>query len=641
MIEADKKLEILKEHNPFISSSTGDPWIQKYPNVESINQNVFSFIHNIISQKQRDLSNSFAGLILGEAGSGKTHIISRMLEQSKQQESPYLFSYIQPIEDPGQTFRYLLREIVISLSRPLDENVKTSQLDIILGRILVELLEKKIRVKKAPSMTQQEFIDKLTENPLSYLESKEMKTVFRHKMVGKTGQSYFLSQYSGIYEEFLTVLFHYRLPYLRNAALSWLKGVTLDEVNSRLLNVKDRSEMTAAALEQEARDILFSIGLLLARYGQMLVICFDRLENLDSDEHVFSFGKMLEFLVDSVQAMLPIAFFRGQLWEERFRNKLNEHVVTRLQTNKAVLEACNTDQALEIIRSRLSYAFGSEISEDVFPFNEDDLKRSFQVELLSPREVIIEANTKLRKILGQTSSRKILSFYDKLLDEFQVQYKILRKDLNQCPPDRNRLRNTLMLYLKNIPAGIGFEITSIFPIRDEDDYVDCACKIRFNGDESIDTAFIIDDSLHHNSVNARLKKGIELLEQNVNSKVYYIRDRRCKFPGPDVWKNTNKTLKRFKENGGIVIKLNQDQVAAWYALTFLLYKVNEGDSIIVENDNKQRAITAEEFSEFIQKHLHNPKTLSFVDMDRNILKSRTADRLKRKRMQKMSVLNLV
>ena len=84
-----------------------------------------------------------------------------------------------------------------------------------------------------------------------------------------------------------------------------------------------------------------SLGFLLTRYQQPLVVCFDRLENLETDEHIHALGKMVEFLVDKAQAMLPVVCFRGMQWEEKFRHKLNQHVSSRLETNKFELRGCH------------------------------------------------------------------------------------------------------------------------------------------------------------------------------------------------------------------------------------------------------------------------------------------------------------
>lgn len=137
-----EKLDILKERNPFTSSSAGDPWEGKYPDVESVNRNAFEGICQLIKQKSADPAENFAGLVLGDVGSGKTHLIGRILEYGKRAEPPFSFAYIQPIEDPEQPYRYLLREVMVNLCHPVDGASGMSRLDRILAEIFKEEVEK-------------------------------------------------------------------------------------------------------------------------------------------------------------------------------------------------------------------------------------------------------------------------------------------------------------------------------------------------------------------------------------------------------------------------------------------------------------------------------------------------------------------
>ena len=115
----------------------------------------------------------------------------------------------------------------------------------------------------------------------------------------------------------------------------------------------------------------------MTRYHQPLVVCFDRLENLETDEHIHALGKMVEFLVDKAQAMLPVVCFRGMQWEEKFRHKLNQHISSRLETNKFELRGCTPEQALAIVRSRLAAVPGNEQGETLFPSTRKNCSKRF------------------------------------------------------------------------------------------------------------------------------------------------------------------------------------------------------------------------------------------------------------------------
>lgn len=638
-MENHQKLETLKLRNPFISASISDPWTDTEPDVPSIHQDVFDFILQAIEQKRTRPQSGIAGLILGEAGAGKTHLITRLHKRALKDFKTLLFSYIQPIEDPGQTFRYLLKEIVINLCRPIVANKPVTQLDILLGRVLTELLIKKIRIKQITSVEQRELIKKQKADPTFFYRSALLQKVMNSMALEKFGSDFLLTEYPNLDEQFLKTFFRFRLAHLRAPALSWLKGVVLDEADAQALDVAGRLKANDSFLEQEARTILFSLGLLLARYNYVLLVCFDRMENLETEAHLFAFGKMVELLVDQVPAMLPLAFFRGQLWEERFKPRLNEHVVSRLATNRMILKGCDLEAALNIVQARLAFAYELTPSDDFFPFEKEQLEASFGREVLSPREVIIEANEQLKRILGDARTTKTIAAGEKLHEEFTRQFNQLMNNIDSVSPDRLRLRHTLNLYLKSYPSQATIKLQAIDFTGENKDTISFICTFREETAGSFTIAFIIDDAEHHKSVNATLLKAIEYQEQSPSHTVFYIRDRKSKFPGPDVWKATHKTLARFKDGGGIFIKLNRAQAMAWYALTFLHYKVVERNVSIPLPNNRTRPVTENEFMEFVSGIIHNRQQKNLFDLDERILRLRV-DQLKKRRLKKLAGLEM-
>ncbi len=639
MIDASSKIEILKTDNPFVSSSTGDPWTNRFPDIESINEKAYALISRLIDQKLKNIQDGMTCLIIGEAGAGKTHLISRLLKRKIRNNSSFLFSYIQPIEDPDQTFRYLLREIAVSLCRPIKRGRITTQLDGLFGLLLADLLEKKLRIKSITKESQQKYIKELRKNPLKYLKSRTLRSVLKNARFDQIASEFLVNSFSGIDKNFVDVFLKYRWMRHRPNVTSWLKSAVLDEKDCEELGAAKRIEMSESALEQEARGILYSMGMMLGKYRRLLVVCFDRMENLHSLDHVVSFGKMLEFLVDTSSAMLPIAFFRGQLWEERFCQELNQHVVSRLQSNKAVLTGCNSSDALNVIKARLSFVFQEDIGDDFYPFDKQNLTRIFGSEILSPREIIFEANQNLNELLDNSQFDQSESVNDVLMTLLKKEYSTLKKNFKETTPDRMRLRRALSIYLNSIPKQSNFQVVSVAFAKNDKSYIDCECEIDIADKGKTKIAFIIDDSLHHRSVDAKLKRGIEFLENSVTNKVYYIRERRSKFPGAEVWKNTNKTLKRFKDKGGTDVRLSRNQAAFWYALTFACYKIVDGEITFQSGTNGLKTVSKDRFIEFTTNSLHNQQSLSFKDLDKAIQKPRI-DKLKRKRLEKLSVLKL-
>lgn len=613
MTTSDERLEILKRNNPFTSSSVGDPWESKYPDVPSINEPAFKGLCQLIDQKSKNPALNCGGLILGEVGSGKTHLLGKVLNYSKEAKPPCSFAYIQPIEDPDQTFRYLLREIIVNLCHPMDVSPQATQLDRILAGVFIDAVLEEFQCLKNKKNYRVLTELRKVKDPV-YIWRAIIITPAKFEEIQNKADYLIRAAYPEISKNFLKVLFQYRLPEKRPATVDWLKGSMIDQEDASLLQVPERLQNDPAALEQESRDILTYFDALLVRYHQLLVICFDRLENLNTDGQIHSLGKILEFLVDKAKAMLPIVCARGAAWEEKFREKFNQHVTTRLETNKFELRGCTAEQALALIRTRLVSVLGENPADEFFPFNKVELLKIFKTGFHAPRTVITRANQRLRQILDQGPLPQISPF-QKLQEEFNSQYETILRDLDHHPPDRGRLRRALELYINHRPSEEGFQIESLNRGGDKEKYIDFIGTIRLSGSSSIPTIFIIDTEQNHSAVGASLTRGVDFLKFNPSGKAFYIRDARCPFPPPPKWRATNEKLQAFKKLGGHVIFLDSEQAARWYALALLSYAIKEGDVTIVSADNQIKPVSFGEFITFIQESIHGKKYSAFQDFD--------------------------
>jgi len=276
-MDTDARLDLVRHQNPFTSSSVGDPWETTYPDVPSINEHAFQGLWQLVTQKTTSPALNCAGLVVGEVGSGKTHLLGRILTQSQQTRFPCAFAYIQPIEDPEQTYRYLLREIMVNLFHPITDASPTTQFRRLVTKVLCE------------GTPAQQLSAHLRITPAAFAAMEQGATAL------------LTTAYPAMAVRFIHVLFQYAVVKHRPAAMHWLMGRVLDSADAALLQVPERAQLSPAALEAEARDILIALGFLLARYRQPLVVCFDRLENLTTDAQIHALGKMLEFLVDTAQ----------------------------------------------------------------------------------------------------------------------------------------------------------------------------------------------------------------------------------------------------------------------------------------------------------------------------------------------------
>lgn len=107
----------LLERNPFASSAAPNPWDNTSPDLDVLNRDVFDRIAQMMRDKRRAPESPMAGLVLGEAGSGKTHMLKRLLKTIRERDQAALFVTVRAFMDPESAMRHLLREVFVNLNQ--------------------------------------------------------------------------------------------------------------------------------------------------------------------------------------------------------------------------------------------------------------------------------------------------------------------------------------------------------------------------------------------------------------------------------------------------------------------------------------------------------------------------------------------
>jgi len=581
-----ERLKILEVNNPFASSIVSDPKDHLFPDVTSINKKVYDALIRLLRHSKLHPSMGLAALVLGEAGDGKSHLIHRLLmNRNAHTDLNYILAYIQPIEDPEQTFSYLLREIVTNLFQPIADNFPVSIIDELLAILYKNTIQNGgLKINK-PS-TQEQLKSVFQSNPVDLFRIVELSPG-SWKTIEKTIISIYGNQCS---IEFLQALIHLRDLNKRHSIMEWMKCNPIDTEEAQLTNVTSKNYLTVNAKEQAARDMIKHISNFISICQRPFLICFDRLENLDNNDKVKSFGRMIEFLVDDAKSMMPIAFCRGDLWDNVLKQKFNIHVSERLKSNQFHLEGCTYDQAFELISSRLTYAY-NDPDHDLSPFNKQDLNQMLQDKMINTRNVLQKTNRLLMNLLD---IKTILPISEQLMTVFRGYYKKVLNDFDRYSPERLRIRRTLELY---------FDVKDT-PINEEmDPYIDFGFTI--NNDLGQKGIVLIDLNNHHKSVGASLKRGINFLKKDTTAHALYIRDERCLFPKPPRWKITNELLNQFIKNGGHAIMLNRNEAAQCYAIILMKYAIKEGDISIETPTFQYEKVNHDHFIQFIKTYVNN------------------------------------
>lgn len=562
---------LLRDTNPFASNAAGEPWSGEPSDVPAINHATFAGITALVRQQGRTPGTPLAVLVQGDVGHGKTHLIGRLRQTGLHADLPFALAYVQPVEATRHPFRHLLRELVVSLRHPLTPDEPRCELHR-LAAFLLAGKDKERTLPTAAALTRQvrKNGEALLERLRGLFPGLHAPTVKALLLAVDTGPE-------------------------RLSALEWLQGEVVEPVGKLCGKAFDRSRLDDATLEEEARRVLITLGLLAGHARLPILIGFDRLENLTSREQVHAFEKMLELLVDKITATLPMVFVRNQQWVERLREELNQQVRTRLEGNTFELTGCSREEAEQLVERRLISVLG-EKERALLPLSADQLLIHLVPGRNAPRTVITLANHALREWLQQPPQPEATP-RERLRQELKQRYQDLLSRMDHQPGDPARLLRALRLLMEQKPGIAGVESGESGELLCLD-----------SAGQAIEL-YQVDGENHHLRVINTLKRAMAWGREHADSRVHYVREER--YPIRATWKATLELLEKFKQQGHCrVLTLDRSRAARWYALADLSYALGEKEITVSDTPGRERAVTLAELAAFIREVLLSPEKVS-------------------------------
>lgn len=562
----------LVENNPFASSAAPNPWDNANPDIDSLNRDIVEHIDQLLRMKRREPALPLAGLILGEPGTGKTHMLKRVLGKIRKNGQIAIFVAVRAFMNPESVMRDLLREIFISMAR--EHRDGKLQIDLLLGE-LDESYHERCREKGRPVLS---GMDRLS--PLK-------------------------KQLLGIDRDFLRCLLLYadtEDASLKEDILFWLMGES-DESFPERLGVPDcdRDAMAPEAREDEASKMLLSLGHVL-RYARVpMLVCFDQLDGMDSPDLINAWGKVLSLLVNDVSGMLPLAFLRADTWNHRFSRVLDSAVVQRFN-HPVPMGNCSLDQARQLVKNRIA-AFFVEGAEEKYRWLMARLEEKLRTGY-SPRTVIDLANRAIHEEGSEAlpeaprgtrspeaaETDEIREAERTLTAAYREECDKVASDPNAWPPNADQLLDALEMWLASRPE---FNVS-----RSDDKYVRLSGQCSAGG-RVTPCAFIVLTARNHLSAAAALKRGVDFLSAHPDGLCCYVTDKRV-FRGPENWRKVHELLGQFRALKGRAIILGSGGCAAWYGLVAFRNKVCNGDVALYPSSG-QRPATREDFSRYMKE----------------------------------------
>jgi Cdc6-like AAA superfamily ATPase len=570
-------IDQLRKNNPFRAVTAPEPWSNLLPNVNSVHRDAFDLICSLIEQKSSSPRLPLAALILGEAGSGKTHLISRVLDYCRQHDR--FFVFVRPLLDSQRPLHHLRQEIVINLTAK-----KIGQTYSQFDRILAELTRDCMRqyFKKRDDLQNQKttaLMQKLDENVFYLYESNIPPETFEN--IKKFSVDYISGQLPNVNKRLLTILFRYLDESLSRPIRDWLRGSELDEDDCKTLGITQKYEASIEMMENEARKFVLTLGDLLEHCNMPMAICFDQLDSMTETGLISQFGQIFHLLMNNAAGMLPLAFMRPDSWNEKFKIYLDGSIMSRLMGCRSVLYNCNRSQACEIIRRRVEQVFG-ETNKDSATLTQwiiEQVGDKFDVDR-STREVCFFAS----EAISDSKNKSV---------PISVQYRMICNEVasnfDKWDPDSEYLRCAAELFMKNNSDVLTCEKKDL-------KHEILEGKANVDGKET-PYYCMINRSRIWQTARAIIEKGIEFIRENPNGICCFVNDERYNFSTK--WTATIERLKKFEELGGRFLILDKDSSVLWFGLSWFYTKVTSGD-IVVENDGGLKSLTETDFKNLLR-----------------------------------------
>jgi len=284
-------------------------------------------------------------------------------------------------------------------------------------------------------------------------------------------------------------------------------------------------------------------------------------------------------------------------------DKLDKAARDRLTSKVIALEGCNLEQALEIIKARLDWAFmGSTQSRPnpFYPFQEEVLRKEILNDGNTPRLIL----TKASKLMGR---RFIPEDPIMIVQEcFHSEREQLLGGANKEPFAKDTVIEALGLYFANRDNNSQYEVVEL----GQDRTVDLRLEIRVLAKNSekrrLDMA--VESATHGRTLIKNLGNLIDRIQDQDTDMVIFLRDARNQIPpSPGKMPKTAEQLTKFERIGGTKLYLDYNHLADLYALVYTRNKIPSGDLSYIANDSgDRRPVTMETFTAFVKGVFNSP-----------------------------------
>lgn len=582
------------------------PW-ETVPDLKTYNSEAHKKIKRELNKLKKKKGNQSQGvLILGEAGTGKTHQIMRLAKELCETNQ---ILFVRKPTDEETVSQHIWLNIIRSLSRelPVRNGKMRSQLEDMLAHVFSNVLIETFEGYIAEGKDVKNYklhIKKLKSDPynlFSMLGKADDKLKNIHK-ISKLTLGYLEKHHPEINGEITKALLLYCFQDRdedKRILKNWLEGNDIGSKEAERLNITptwikfdEHSSQSVYQKQREefAQNAIMTLGM-LSTYYNPLILVFDQLEALRGDKKLTrEWGHALLDIFNRAPNIFVITCIFPSLWETWFKEELDASTRDRISNKNIKLDKFKTNNGQEMLEVHMDEYFNKfKLPEKIYPFEVDDIKTLCKSSI-SPRSYLKNCTERLEYWLDEKdpaewedefpgseslNSTEFLNHLKKELDKFKEQDKAKYDEDNPSEQDFfGRLKNILSSFLAQMGRqnwiGTATCDNKVMPPNlviptEEDNNSICISVMNGAG----------------NAFAARLKNLAKTFEEQEQFKnLIILRDARCK----ELGKASDKRLNELRNEGVKVLSIDGPELNLINSVYDMLVAVEEHD--ITYNDKE-------------------------------------------------------
>ena len=351
IMELQLRQDLQGKPNPFIGNKVDNPF-QDHPDFKQIFQNEFELLKSILDDIRLDRNHQSQGaIIVGEPGSGKTHLIMRLAKELLQVNR---LLFIGQPNNPDSVLYHIYTRILKSFVETVPGNGYT-QLENLLARSFVKVIRSIPQTDLLKS--EHQILAFVEEDPLKLYQLGENRPEQRQRLwqliERRTNEwwarNYGLAGYSAQIIKGVVKFCSYKDPRRKELVTRWLAAHDLDSEDMDLVGLENwREDSGREDFASEAISVFSKLSLL----DEPLIIVFDQLEGLGLEYNkqlLERFGEAVKEIFTYVPNSLIILNLFPNRWQQ-FQAAFDGAVVDRISQHKIFLNRPTNEQIAEILQ---------------------------------------------------------------------------------------------------------------------------------------------------------------------------------------------------------------------------------------------------------------------------------------------------